>query len=300
MPVTIVVGGQFGSEGKGKVAHAMARDKCASVAIRVGGPNSGHTVVDPHGKAIVLRQLPTAAILPDIDCVLCAGSYIEPTILLDEMEQTSLDGARLKIDPNAAVITNRERQEEASTVLRQAIGSTLSGTGAAVGRRIARMGALRMAKDEPRLKPFLSPVIQLLRSRLDAGERLILEGTQGFGLSLLHSPYYPFVTSRDTTAAGFLAEAGLSPRDTDEVVLVIRAFPIRVGGNSGPLPNEIDWETIAGESGYREGLIEYTSVTRTVRRVGRFDSQLVRAAISVNNPNSCGSESSGLHRCVLS
>jgi adenylosuccinate synthase len=284
MPVTIIVGGQFGSEGKGKVAHALARDKRASVAIRVGGPNSGHTVIDPRGKAIVLRQLPTPAILPGIDCVLGAGSYIDPSVLLDEVEQTGLETGRLKIDPNAAVITDRERQEEASTALRHAIGSTLSGTGAAVGRRIARVLALRLAKDEPRLKPFLSPVTQLLRSRLNAGDRLIIEGTQGFGLSLLHSPYYPFVTSRDTTAAGFLAEAGLSPRDADEVVLVIRAFPIRVSGNSGPLENEIDWQTLSVESGSKSIIQEYTSVTKSLRRVSRFDAELVKKAITVNAP----------------
>jgi adenylosuccinate synthase len=200
------------------------------------------------------------------------------------MQETRLRSDCLRIDPNAAVITERERQEEASTALKQAIGSTLSGTGAAVGRRIARVRALRLAKDEPRLKPFLSPISQLLRSRLDVGDRLILEGTQGFGLSLLHSPHYPFVTSRDTTAAGFLSEVGLSPLDVDEVVLVLRAFPIRVAGNSGPLPNEIDWPTVSVESGAEESIEEYTSVTKVLRRVARFDPQIVRQAIAVNRP----------------
>jgi adenylosuccinate synthase len=284
MPVTVIVGGQFGSEGKGKVAHALAQEKRASLAVRVGGPNSGHTVIDPRGNALVLRQLPTAAILPEVVCVLGAGSYIDVDILLKEMQETRLRSDCLRIDPNAAVITERERQEEASTALKQAIGSTLSGTGAAVGRRIARVRALRLAKDEPRLKPFLSPISQLLRSRLDVGDRLILEGTQGFGLSLLHSPHYPFVTSRDTTAAGFLSEVGLSPLDVDEVVLVLRAFPIRVAGNSGPLPNEIDWPTVSVESGAEESIEEYTSVTKVLRRVARFDPQIVRQAIAVNRP----------------
>ncbi|MCG8433688.1 MAG: adenylosuccinate synthetase, partial [Gammaproteobacteria bacterium] len=58
------MGGQFGSEGKGKVAHEFARMQRASVAVRVGGSNSGHTVVDPQGAPIVFRHLPTAAILP--------------------------------------------------------------------------------------------------------------------------------------------------------------------------------------------------------------------------------------------
>jgi adenylosuccinate synthase len=284
MPVTVIVGGQFGSEGKGKVAHALAQEKHARLAVRVGGSNSGHTVIDPSGNSLVLRQLPTAAILPEVVCVLGAGSYIDADILLNEMEATGLRSDCLRIDPNAAVITEREKQEEASTTLKQAIGSTLSGTGAAVGRRIARVRALRLAKDELRLKPFLSPIPQLLRSRLDRGDRLILEGTQGFGLSLLHSPYYPFVTSRDTTAAAFLSEAGLSPLDVDEVVLVIRAFPIRVGGNSGPLPNEFDWHILSSESGSKSLIQEYTSVTRSLRRVARFDADVVKQAIAVNAP----------------
>ena len=69
MPVTVIVGGQFGSEGKGKVAHFFAREMGACAAIRVGGPNSGHTVISEKGP-IIFKQLPTAAILPDVQCVL--------------------------------------------------------------------------------------------------------------------------------------------------------------------------------------------------------------------------------------
>ena len=124
-----------------------------------------------------------------------------------------------------------------------------------------------------------------MRSTLNKGERLIIEGTQGYGLSLLHSQHYPYVTSRDTTAAGFLSETGLSPLDVDDVVLVLRAFPIRVSGNSGPLPQEINWDVIAAESGTGLGLSELTSVTRTVRRVARFEPDIVRQAIAANNPS---------------
>ncbi len=81
MPVTVIVGGQFGGEGKGKVAHCLARDEGASVVVRVGGTNSGHTVIDPIGNPVIFRQLPTPAILPDVICVLPAGTYINPVIL---------------------------------------------------------------------------------------------------------------------------------------------------------------------------------------------------------------------------
>lgn len=284
MPVTVVVGGQFGSEGKGKVAHFFAKEQKATVAIRVGGTNSGHTVIDPSGAPLVFRQLPTAALLPHVTCVLGAGSYIDLDILFDEIARVGLSEDRLLIDPHAMLITEQERLEEQNSQLRESIGSTLSGTGAAVRRRIERTASVRLAKHEDRLHQFVKPVVPFLRDRLAQEERIIVEGTQGFGLSLLHAIDYPYVTSRDTTAAAFTAEAGLSPLDVDEVILVIRAFPIRVGGKSGHLPHEIDWPTISSESGSTVPLIEHTSVTRSVRRVGRFDSEVVRQAIMVNRP----------------
>jgi adenylosuccinate synthase len=284
MPITIIVGGQYGSEGKGKVAHAMAKEMGASVAIRVGGPNSGHTVISPSGIPIIFKQLPTAAILSDVTCVLSAGSYINPSLLLDEIRTAGLSENRLIIDPNAAVITDDEIAEEGANNLREEIGSTLSGTGAAVIKRAKRNGTLKVAKDDKRLESYIRPAIPFMRSCLRKKERLVIEGTQGFGLSLLHSPHYPFVTSRDTTAAGFLSEVGLSPLDVDDVVLVLRAFPIRVSGNSGPLSREIDWSVVTKESGSNLNLVELTSVTQTVRRVARFELSVVRHAIEANNP----------------
>jgi adenylosuccinate synthase len=284
MPVTVVVGGQFGSEGKGKVAHFFARSQNASVAVRVGGSNSGHTVVEPSGKSIILRQLPTAAILDDVKCVICAGSYINPDLLLDEIALVGLSRDRLLIDPNAMIISSEELLAEKNSLLRQDIGSTLSGTGAAVSKRIERTASVRLGKHEDRLRQYIQPVVPFMRDCLNNKERIIIEGTQGFGLSLLHSQDYPYVTSRDTTAAAFVSEAGLSPLDIDEIVLVLRTFPIRVAGNSGFLPDEIDWETISRESGSNIPIIEYTSVTKAVRRVARFDPDVVRQSIMVNRP----------------
>jgi adenylosuccinate synthase len=109
MPVTVVVGGQFGSEGKGKVAHFFARSQNSSVAVRVGGSNSGHTVVDRSGNCLILRQLPTAAILEDVKCVICAGSYINPDLLLNEIALVGLSFDRLLIDPNAMIISCEDK-----------------------------------------------------------------------------------------------------------------------------------------------------------------------------------------------
>lgn len=285
MPISVVIGGQFGSEGKGKVAHDLARRCKSSIAIRVGGANSGHTVIDPDGNARKFRALPTASILPNAISVIAAGSYIDPSVLMAEIAETRLDPSRLLIDPNAVLITDEHKQAEHTSGLGEKIGSTLSGTGVAVISRLLRNGSAHFASSDDRLKPFIRDTSSFMRERLSSNERVIIEGTQGFGLSVLHSQDYPNVTSRDTSAAGFVSEAGLSPLDVDEVIMVLRAFPIRVAGNSGPLPNEINWETVTRESGYPNDLVEHTTVTDNIRRVARFDAAVVRAAIKVNSPN---------------
>jgi adenylosuccinate synthase len=284
MPVTVVVGGQFGSEGKGKVAHYLARKMNASVAIRCGGPNSGHTVIDPDGKPIIFQQLPTASILHDIKIVLCAGMYIDLDILFREIEIARLNSERLLIDPNAVIITPEIKEKERKHDLINNIGSTGSGTGAAVIQRIMRNNEIKFAHSTSEIASFLKDTKAYLRSQLNQEKDIILEGTQGFGLSLLHSPFYPFVTSRDTSAAAFLSEAGLSPLDVKDIILTLRAFPIRVNGNSGPLPEEINWEIVTNESGNMEHFCEYASVSKRIRRVARFDSMIVNRAIIANSP----------------
>jgi adenylosuccinate synthase len=284
MPISIIVGAQYGSEGKGKTAHFVARSENASAVVRVGGPNSGHTVYDASGRKFIFQQLPTAAILAEPICVLSAGSYVDVERLFQEIEFARFDVSRLKVDPQAVVITDAHRQRERDRHLNAAIGSTQTGTGAAVVDRVERLPKLLFAKDIDALRPFLADSKEFLSRELEFGRRIVIEGTQGFGLSPIHGGHYPYATSRDTTAAGFLAEVGLSPLAVDDIVLVARAFPIRVPGNSGPLPSEIDWDTVTNESRASTRLEEVTSVTKNVRRVARFDAEVVKAAIRSNMP----------------
>jgi adenylosuccinate synthase len=223
---------------------------------------------------------------PDVLCILAAGSYVDIDVLVDEIGRTGLSPDRLVVDPNAMVVTHEDRAAEAESGLRERIGSTLSGTGSAVVRRIKRRSVKDLAGAQPELAPYLRPTRALLRDLLAAEERVVVEGTQGFGLSVLHTPHFPKATARDTTAAGALSETGLSPFDVDEVVLVLRAFPIRVAGDSGPFGSEeIDWSVVTREGGHPEPLVEYSSVTRQVRRVARFDPLIVREAIAANSPS---------------
>jgi len=285
MGVSIIVGGQFGSEGKGKVARFYAERFNASCVVRVGGINSGHTVIDGNGEPAIFRVLPTAAIDRAALCVLPAGSYLDVDILLQEIAHSGIPQPQVKIDPNAVVVTVENREEEERDHLPSRVGSTGSGTGSAVSMRVRRVPDLTRARDVDALRPFLCDTKELLRTELDKKHEILIEGTQGFGLSNLHSPYYPYATSRDTSAAGFLSEAGLSPFDVTDIVMVIRTFPIRVAGSSGPLPDEITWEEVSRLAHSPSPIQEYTSVTKRLRRVGLFDAGLVRKAISVNRPN---------------
>ncbi len=283
MSIVVVVGGQFGGEGKGKITAYLCHEFEFDVAVRCGGPNSGHTITI-NDKQVVLRQVPAGVVNPNTKLFLAAGCLIDLNVLLEEIKSFDLPPDRLGIDYNAAIIDTKYVQEEKNTGLGVRIGSTCTGTGITVAKRVLRGGELKQAKDIPELKPYLADVSEEVMASYLTEKRVVIEGTQGFGLSLYHSPYYPYATSRDTTASGFLSEVGISPRAVSDVIMVIRTFPIRVAGNSGPLPKEICWETIQRESGYPYRIQEFSTVTRNLRRVGRFDLELVKKAVIANMP----------------
>ncbi|MFO7966259.1 MAG: adenylosuccinate synthetase [Archaeoglobaceae archaeon] len=283
MPVTVIVGAQFGGEGKGKITSHLCREHNYDVAVRCGGPNSGHTVTIG-GEKVVLRQIPAGVVNPKTKLFLSAGCLIDLDVLLEEIERFDLNSERLKVDRNAAIIDKKFRREEEASGLGSGIGSTCTGTGVAVAKRALRDEDVKLARDAKELEPYLTETSrEIMHSHLN-GEKVVIEGTQGFGLSLYHSPYYPYTTSRDTTVSGFLSEVGVSPMVVSDIIMVVRTFPIRVGGNSGPLPNEIDWETIQHESGYPHKIQEMTTVTNKLRRVGRFDLEIVKKAVTANMP----------------
>lgn len=286
MPLSVVVGGQFGSEGKGKIAQFIAQTESAAAVVRVGGPNSGHSAVDDTGRLVTLRQLPAGSISTNARIILPAGSLIDVSLLLKEIELMEVSPDRLRIDTNASIVTEEHRNLERDEALTATIGSTGSGTGAALRERLRRVQSHRLARDESKLFPYLEEnTSSVMRTLLNTNERIVIEGTQGFGLSLWQTRSFPYATSRDTSAAAFVSEAGLAPHDVDDVAMVIRSFPIRVGGNSGPLPNEIDWPTLAEEAELAADYHELTSATLRVRRVARFDERVVRDAIISNRPH---------------
>lgn len=288
--IEVVVGGQFGSEGKG---HVTAQRVQAAldlgkevVNIRVAGPNAGHCVINPStGQKHAFRALPVgAAYGTDVVCAIAAGSEIDMTVLRKEMEEVKMalgDYPRLIVDPEATLLTQEHINIEQLSDLNARLGSTAKGIGAARAARIWRK-ADRVYDNRAVVEEINSwgglvlSVAKLMPKQLNTV--IIIEGTQGYGLGL-HAGRYPQCTSSDCRALDFLAMAGISPWDARYggmgIWIAARVYPIRVAGNSGPLQGETTWD----ELGLPE---EHTTVTQKVRRVGEWDQDLIREAVRAN------------------
>jgi adenylosuccinate synthase len=284
--VDVFVGGQYGSEGKGHIISYVAREY--EVLVRVGGPNAGHKVF-MDGGAVTHHQLPSGTLRTDAKLLLAPGAVLNIELLLQEIAHCRVSADRLKIDPQTMIIAPADIVAEAG--LQKAIASTKQGVGFATARKIrARGKSIKLAKDYKVLRPYISSVWEELEKAYSAGSRVLLEGTQGTGLSIHHGSY-PYVTSRDTTVAGCLSEAGISPSRVRKVVMVCRTYPIRVqnpsGGTSGPMSCEITWNDVSRRSGIPLSKLkntEKTSTTNRDRRVGEFDWALLRKAAALNGP----------------
>jgi len=276
MPVDIVVGGQAGDEGKGKICAWLAVKRDYDYCIRVGGPNAGHTIFF-EDKIYTLKTMPGGFVNKRAKLVLGAGTYIIPDWLEKEIKLTGAEN-RLIIDPHVVIVEPRHTAaERADARMMGKIGSVGTGLGAAVRDRVDRKKLL-FAKDHPRLKKYVRDVPELLNKALAKGSRMLLEGTQGMKLSVLHGEY-PFVTSRDTTASTFLGEAGLGPKYAGEVYAVFKPYVTRVG--PGLVAKEM--KDKAKLTRYHTAGREVGSVSGRLRRVGAFEMNVARQTVSINS-----------------
>jgi adenylosuccinate synthase len=286
--VDVIVGGQYGSEGKGNIAYYLAPEY--DLLVRVGGPNAGHKV--PTTPAPYTHRLLPSGTLnnPDARLLIGPGATLDIPQLLKEIAECGVEAGDLFIDPQTMIIEDADVDAEKTLIT--GIGSTGKGGGAAAARRImGRYGAeppVRLARDVPELSAYLRPAAEVLNEAYRNGYRILLEGTQGTGLSMFHGSY-PHVTSHDTTTAGCLAEAGIAWSRVNRVIMVCRAYPIRVmspaDGTSGPMKQELTWDEIAQRSRVPlEQLVntEKGSVSLNPRRVGEFDWELLRSAAELN------------------
>jgi adenylosuccinate synthase len=318
MPCVIVVGGQWGDEGKGKIVdHLTGR---AQVVVRYqGGPNAGHTVV-VGGRRFALRHLPSGILHPRVLSVVGNGVVVDPGTLLQEIQDMRAAGVQvssnLKISDRAHVILPEHRLLDALSEDARGedkIGTTRRGIGPTYESKIARLGVRIVDLGNPgvlreKLKVFQARFQKLAGSTPDIEQTLTealrhAEALEPFitdTVELLHARSeadeavlfegaqgtlldldhgtYPFVTSSNSSAGGACTGSGIGPARIRGVLGVFKAYCSRVG--SGPFPTEQK-----GDSGerIRERGREYGTVTGRPRRCGWFDAVLGRYAVKVNS-----------------
>jgi len=272
MSCTIIVGGFFGDEGKGKVvAHIAYQDRPVIISRGGVGPNAGHTV-QVGEREYSVRMVPSGFVYKDAKLCIGSGVLVDPRVLKHEVEMLGVQG-RVFVDKRCGIITEDHIvRDKGSAHLAKKIGSTGSGCGPANSDRVMRISP--QAKDIPELKEYLLDVPKAIDDALKKKEAVLLEGTQGFGISLYYGTY-PFVTSKDTSASQIAADNGVGPTKIDDVIVVFKAYPTRVG--EGPFSTEM-----SAEKSDAMGIKEFGTVTHRKRRIGGWDGDMARYSAMIN------------------
>lgn len=275
MTCSILVGGAWGDEGKGKCITYLCSNYKPSIIARAGvGPNAGHSV-EFNGEKYGLRLTPSGFVHTDAKLMIGAGVLVNPDVLYKEFDDLAKYNVkeRMSIDSRCAIITEDHMdRDKSSEHLAKKIGSTGSGCGPANSDRVMR--TINLARDYPELEEYITDVSLEVNEAINDGEEVFIEGSQGFALSLYYGTY-PFVTSKDTTASTFAADVGVGPTKVDEVIDVFKAYISRVG--EGPFPTEMTQEEAESR-----GLEEYGVVTGRRRRIGYFDMELAKESCRIN------------------
>ncbi|MBI5355932.1 MAG: adenylosuccinate synthase [Candidatus Aenigmarchaeota archaeon] len=316
MPGIVIVGAQFGDEGKGKIVDYLSQDADSIVRYQ-GGANAGHTVVTGN-KKFKLHLIPSGAIWGK-KCYIGNGVVFDPEEFLEELDTLKKDGItpNISISPLCHVIFDFHKAMDAAEESARKVGTTKKGIGPAYADKISRHGirmcdfidderlmkrlameverkreSLKLYNSEyndtadsvfkkysgiaKKIKPFVHHIIGDLNTQLDEGKKVIFEGAQG---SLLDVDFgtYPYVTSSSSCSGGACTGTGVPPMKITKCIGIAKAYCTRVG--EGPFPTEIHGKT--GEL-IRERGAEYGTTTGRPRRVGWFDAPMVRYSSLVN------------------
>jgi adenylosuccinate synthase len=270
MPCTVIVGAFWGDEGKGKVVSYLALNDQLDVCVRTGSVNAAHTVWF-EGKRYALHMGPAAFVYEKCRLLIGAGANVQVAQFLEEVEATGSKN-RVGIDYQASIIEEKHSAQDKTSAHLKELGTTGRGVGPAIEERTRRTAML--ARDVPELQPYLADVATEVNKAIDADKKVVLEGTQGLMLSLLHGNY-PYVTGRDTSASAICSEAGVGPTRIDNVLIVLKAFMTRVG--AGPLPGEL-----TKDESQKRGWFETASGTGRDRRSAPFDFEVAKRAVTIN------------------
>jgi len=270
MPCTVITGAFWGDEGKGKIISYLALKDQPDVCVRTGSVNAAHTVWY-QDKRYALHMVPAAFVYEKCRLLIGAGANIHVEKFLEEVEATNVKN-RIGIDHQASIIEEKHSTQDKTSAHLKGLGTTGWGIGPAIEERVRRTA--KLAKDIPELQPYLTNVTTEANRAIDAGKKVLLEGTQGLMLSLFHGTY-PYVTGRDTSASAICSEAGVGPTKVDNVLVVFKAFVTRVG--TGPLPGEL-----TKEEALKHGWFETAAGTGRDRRSAPFNFELAKKAVMVN------------------
>src|ERR1700737_3216206 len=267
MANVVVVGAQWGDEGKGKIVDWLSEQ--ADIVVRFqGGHNAGHTLVI-NGETYKLALLPSGVLRPSKLAVIGNGGVGDPQAFPDEVAKLRAQGVavspdNLRVAENVTLILPLHRELDAlreSSNAITAIGTTRRGIGPAyedkVGRRAIRLMDLadldgkgilaELTALAPKLLPYAETVWRLLDLKRREGKRILFEGAQGALLDVDHGTY-PYVTSSNTVAAQAATGTGMGPGTVGYVLGICKAYTTRVG--QGPFPTELHDE-IGEEIGRR-------------------------------------------------
>lgn len=296
--VDLVMDFQYGSTGKGLIAGYLAKRGDYDTVICAFATNAGHTYIDKsRNMHVMTQQLPTAAIASDtVKTILIGpGALIHAATFANEMKQYGdyLIGKKIMIHPQAAIVEDYHAQQELAWGLSK-IGSTTKGVGAAAVERIRRdplhpnTAGIRWREEFDAIFAAGHPAEFVVteeeyRQALMASENVLIEGAQGFGLSMYHGQY-PYTTSRDVTPWQILADCGAPYRWAGSVRVIgsCRTYPIRVNnrdGSSGPCypdQRELSWEDPIFAD--RDIGAELTTVTKLKRRIFTFSQRQIQEA----------------------
>jgi len=271
MPCTVIAGGFWGDEGKGKIISYLALKEPLDFCVRTGSVNAAHTIWYK-GKRYALHMVAGGFVHEKCRLLIGAGSNVDVKQFLEEVEATNVK-KRIGVDNQASIIEEKHStQDKSNAHLKQVVGTTGRGVGPAIEERVRRTA--KLARDVPELKSYLTDVSAEVNDAIDEGKKVLLEGTQGLMLSLFHGTY-PYVTGRDTSAAAICSEAGVGPTKISDVLVVLKAFMTRVG--TGPLPGEI-----SKEEAQKRGWFETAAGTGRDRRSAPFSFELARKAVAIN------------------
>jgi len=270
MVCTVVAGGFWGDEGKGKVISYLALKDKVDVCVRTGSVNAAHTIYF-EGRRYALHMVPSTFVYDKCRLLIGPGVNVHVPQLLKEIRETGVEG-RVGVDRQASIIEPKHSAMDKSDSHLRSLGTTGWGVGPAVQERAKR--SAKLAKDVPELKSFLADVSEEVNAAIDANKTVVLEGTQGLMLSLYHGSY-PYVTSRDTSAAAICSESGVGPSRVDTVLVVFKAFITRVG--AGELPGEL-----SKEEAVRRGWFETAAGTGRERRSAPFNFNLARRVAKIH------------------